>query len=98
MTDQPPRQPGWRLPRIRLSLRALMCLVLVFGCWVGWYVRTVQVQRDAVAAIKKAGGAVAYDWEWGNYNSDIIDPNGKPRRRDGSRIAWEWIMSRMSST
>ena len=32
-----------------------------------------------MAAIKKAGGAVAYDWEWGNYNSDIIDPNGKPR-------------------
>ena len=32
-----------------------------------------------MAAIKKAGGSVAYDWEWGTYNPDIVDHNGKPR-------------------
>jgi len=69
----------WRVPRIRLSVRALLLLILVFGCWLGWYVHRVQVQRDAVAAIKKAGGSVAYDWQWGDYNPDIIDSNGKPR-------------------
>ena len=79
MPDQTEPRPGWRLPRIRLSVRALMLLILVFGCWLSWYVRRVQVQRDAVAAIKRAGGSVAYDWEWGNYNPDIIDPYGKPR-------------------
>ena len=56
-----------------------LLLILVFGCWLGWYVPRVQVQRDAVAAIRKAGGSVAYDWQWGDYNPDIIDPNGKPR-------------------
>jgi len=80
MTDQTQPRPWWRLSRVRLSLRALMFLVMVIAIWFGRYVISVRVQRDAVAAIKKAGGSVAYDWEWGTpYNPDIIDPNGKPR-------------------
>jgi hypothetical protein len=65
MPDKAEPRPGWRLPRIRMSVRVLMFLILVFGCWLSWYARRVQAQRDAVAAIKKAGGSVAYDWEWG---------------------------------
>ena len=80
MPDQPSPIP-WR-HRLRLSVRALIALVMAIGVFLGWYVRTVQVQQDAVAAIKKAGGAVAYDWEWGNHNPDIINPNGKPRAQD----------------
>ena len=86
MPDQPLPMPWWH--RLRLSVRALIALVMAIGVFLGWYVRTVQVQRDAVAAIKKAGGAVAYDWEWGNYNPDIIDSNGKPR-------APRWLASRV---
>jgi hypothetical protein len=79
MTDQPQPRPWWRLPRIRLSVRALMLLILVFGCWLGWYMHRVQVQRDAVAAVMSAGGSVAYDWEWGRANSDIMRTTGRPR-------------------
>ncbi len=80
MTDQTRPRPWWRLSRMRLSLRAMMFLVMVFAIWFGRYVISVRVQRDAVAAIKTAGGSVAYDWEWGTpYNPNIIDPNGKPR-------------------
>jgi hypothetical protein len=66
----------------------LMFLVLVFGCWLGWYVRSVRVQRGSVAAIKAAGGSVAYDWDWGHYTPDSIDPNGKPR-------APKWLADRV---
>ena len=38
-----------------ISLRTMMVLVLVFGGWLGWFVRRVQVQRDAVAAVEKSG-------------------------------------------
>src|SRR4051812_36275389 len=84
----PPNRRWWRGSRIRLSLRGLMALVMLFGIWMGWYVRRVQVQRDAVAAIKRAGGTVAYDWEWSHYNPDIINLNGKPR-------APKWLSDRV---
>ena len=41
----------------------------------GWLVRQAHVQRDAVAAIRNAGGVVSYDWEWNNGKSV---PGGKP--------------------
>ena len=47
---------------MRLSLRMLMVLVLLIGCGLGWVVHRARVQRDAVAAIEKAGGSVRYDW------------------------------------
>ena len=49
---------------LRLSVRGLIVLVLVIGGWLGWLVRTARTQRDAVVAIKIAGGHVAYNWEW----------------------------------
>jgi Leucine-rich repeat (LRR) protein len=47
---------------LRFSVRGLIILVLVIGAGLGWIVREAQVQRDAVAAINKAGGSVEYDW------------------------------------
>ena len=49
---------------LRFSVRGLIVLVLVIGAGLGWTVRQAHVQRDAVAAIKSAGGSVKYDWEW----------------------------------
>lgn len=80
MTDQTGPRPWWHLSRVRLSLRMLMFIVMVIAIWFGRYVISVRVQRDAVAAIKHAGGSVAYDWEWGTpHVLGIIDPYGMPR-------------------
>jgi hypothetical protein len=68
-----------RPTRVRISVRALMLAVLVLAVGLGFYVRSVHVQQDAVAAIRRAGGTVDYDWRWGNYNPDIIDDDGKWR-------------------
>jgi internalin A len=48
---------------LRWSVRALIVLVLLIGAWLGWIVRSAHIQREAVAAITKAGGAVRYSWD-----------------------------------
>jgi internalin A len=52
--------PWWLRPRVRLSIRGLMLLVLILGGGFGWVVHRARVQRDAVAAIEAAGGSVRY--------------------------------------
>ena len=54
-------RPLWYLPRV--SVRALMILVLLVGGGFGWTVHqcTARIQREAVAAIEQAGGYVFYD-------------------------------------
>ncbi len=75
MTDQ--RKPAPRPWRsfLRFSIRALIVLVLVIAAGLGWIVRQAHVQRDAVAAIKKDGGDVLYDWQWSN---GAVHRGGKP--------------------
>ncbi len=51
---------------LRFSVRGLIVLVLVIGAGLGWVVRSARIQREAVAAIRNAGGVVFYDWEWSN--------------------------------
>jgi hypothetical protein len=67
---------------LRISVRALMVLVLFAGVWMGWLVRSARVQRAAVAAIQRANGYVEYEW-------DFINPNRKP-----SRGSWwpKWLV------
>ncbi len=66
MNDQakPVSRPWRRF--LRVSMRGLIVLVLVVGSGLGWLVRSARIQRDAVAAITKAGGSVQYNWEWAN--------------------------------
>jgi hypothetical protein len=52
------------LRHLRISVRGLIALVLAIGGGLGWIVHQAHVQRDAVAAIRRAGGRVRYDWEW----------------------------------
>ena len=55
---------------LRIGLRGLMLLVLLLGGTFGWVARRVNVQRDAVAAIKSGGGAVVmYDRHYARMNS-----------------------------
>ena len=68
---------------LRFSVRGLIVLVLVIGAGLGWLVRSARIQREAVAAIKKAGGSVNYDWEWSNGKTI---PEGKPWAPRGSWI------------
>ena len=53
----------WRRRRGLASAIALavLSLAVLYGCWEA----AIGPQRDAVAAIQKAGGSVDYDWEWG---------------------------------
>src|SRR3954468_24090483 len=64
-----------RLP-VRLSVRTLMALVLLVGVALGWVVHRAQVQRNAVAAIERAGGGVYYEWQ---FKDGIPDVDGVPR-------------------
>jgi hypothetical protein len=54
---------------VRFSIQGLIVLVLLIGAGLGWLVRSAHVQRDAVAAIRRAGGSVSHDWEWNNGKS-----------------------------
>jgi hypothetical protein len=69
-----PAPHPWRR-YLRFSVRGLIVVVLVIGGGLGWVIREAHIQRDAVAAIEKAGGWVRYDWEWRNGNSI---PGGQP--------------------
>ena len=84
MIDEPRPRTRWRLPRVRVSVRALMGVVLVLGVVLGSYVRSVQIQRAAVAAIRRAGGSFAYDWQWGPRKPDMFIYTGKP-------LCTEWL-------
>ena len=54
--------------RLRLSLGAMMIVVLGIGCVLGWVAHRAHVQRDAVAAIttlrRNTRGSVYYDWQY----------------------------------
>ena len=54
---------------MRFSVRGLIVLVLLAGGILGWIVNQAHVQRDAVAAIRRANGNVEYD----------LNPNRSPR-------------------
>src|SRR4051812_26930283 len=52
--------------RLRISLRLFMVIILVTGMWMGYRVNEAKKQKEAVAAVKKYGGWVHYDWEFVN--------------------------------
>jgi hypothetical protein len=64
VADESTTSPPRRRRRLGLSLRVLMILVLFFGGGLGWLAYRARVQREAVAAIEKAGGKVYYDWQY----------------------------------
>jgi Leucine-rich repeat (LRR) protein len=55
-----PVSPGWRR-LLRLNVRGLLVLVLLVALGLGWTVRSARIQREAVTAIRIAGGRVTYD-------------------------------------
>ncbi len=59
VTAMRPRRP-------RLTLGVMMALVAAIGGALGWIAHRARVQREAVAAIVRAGGDVFYDGESGS--------------------------------
>ncbi len=59
-TNRNPRP--WR-SYARISVRALIVLVLVAGGWMGWLVQSARRQRAAVAAIQRSDGYVEYEYD-----------------------------------
>src|SRR5262249_51645408 len=64
---------------LRTSVRGLIVLVLLVGASLGWLVRSARIQREAVAAIERAGGRVEYDWH----------------ERNGQIWPLDWIVDRV---
>ena len=69
-----PVSPSWKR-FLRFGVRGLLVFVLVIGAGLGWIVHQAHIQRDAVAAIVRAGGVVEYDWQ--RSNGTWI-PGGEP--------------------
>jgi hypothetical protein len=72
-------EPSRKIWGPRLSVRAMMLLVLALGLWLGWMTYCARDQRDAVEAITRSGGYVVYD-------RDLQDPF----RRQHARF-FEWL-------
>ena len=70
------KRPWWRY--LRLSVRGLMLVVLAVGGCLGWWLHLAGVQRQAVAAIRGAGGRVRYEW-------DVRRQSRRPGGADGWR-------------
>ncbi len=70
----------------------MMAFVLVVAGLLGWREYLVHAQRNAVAAIERAGGGVSYDWEWGNGRPLRL---GNGRRSAGFSLPrWrKWLAS-----
>src|SRR4051812_31854710 len=75
-----------RVPRVRLTVRTMMVLVLVLGGVLGWVVHRARVQRDSIAVIRRDGGSIAYSWQWSN-GSPVSSPPKTP---------WaDWVRQRL---
>lgn len=65
--SQPRSKPRrWRF-RAAMSLRTLMVLVLISGCWMAWKVKQVRVTRRAIAMIQDVGGSVRFSDDPGEW-------------------------------
>lgn len=63
-----PRRRRW----LQFSLRTLFVLTTGLAIWLGFVVKGVREQREAVKAIEALGGVVQYDWEEADF-----DPNSR---------------------
>jgi hypothetical protein len=68
--------PPTRWYRVRISVRAVMVLVLVISVGLAWHIHQVREQRLAVQAILARGGDVEYDYRYDAVQDRRV-PNGK---------------------
>jgi hypothetical protein len=66
-----------------VGLRLFLTIIALVGIALGWWSYRARLQRDAVAAIKRADGYVVYDWE---ENRELYPYPAQPKPR------WpEWL-------
>src|SRR5262245_18436540 len=96
MLEPPATRSAKRRPRVRLSVRAWMVVVLLVVGGLGWAVYRAQVQRGAVASIVQGGGSVKYDWQWMDLR---ILPNGGliPAPPKGLPAWRRWLIERLGA-
>ena len=63
---------------LSVSVRGLVILVLMIGGWLGWIVRGARIQREAVAAVRRTGGSVLYDWQIRGDHGAVGGEPGSP--------------------
>ena len=81
--------PEWWRRRLRISLGGLIALVLVVGVWLGWLCAVRRIQRDAVTAIRAAGGSVIYGCQLnGGKFSPVATPWAPKWMVDALGIDW----------
>ena len=60
MPEHKPFSRPWRR-FLRFSVRGTIGIVLIIGVWLGWFVRSARIQRNAVASVKRAGRTILYE-------------------------------------
>jgi hypothetical protein len=76
LIDRAPPRTRRRIPRVRMSVRASMVVVLVLAVGPGWFVHRGPIQQDALAAIWRAGGNVGCDRRCGGGHPRIVPDEG----------------------
>src|SRR3954464_5464217 len=93
--EPPPPHTRSRRPHLRITVQALMILVLVLGGGLGWLVNRANCQRDAAATIERQGGNAVYDWQlptmqWGRAGRRV------PTKKPNAPPAWkQWVAARL---
>lgn len=78
MTDEA-KKPSPRRWGLRFSMRSLLIAVTIFCLALGWRLNRASKQRDAVRAIKEAGGWVYYDYQNYDPKTGSFDAQAEPR-------------------
>src|SRR5262245_56417169 len=76
MSESDPVMPAPRRRCHAVRLRALILVIAVAACWLGWRVNRAHTQARAVARIRAAGGHVWYDYEFDGDGS--VKANASP--------------------
>ena len=83
----------WRKPRIRFGVRALMAIVFVAACGLGWIVQRAHEQRDTVDALRRAGFVIYYEWRILEPDGLVILPGKAPSGSSTSSNTITWALS-----
>ncbi len=81
----PPPRRRW----FRVTLRSLMILILLIGGAIGWALHTARQQREAIAAVRAAGGQITYDYQ----SEFILTGPGGTRSPRTEPTAPRWLRS-----